>query len=204
MSEPPKIFLDSILARALREYFQKLEARLQLKAPIQVWVAGGMAVNLYTGHRPTNDIDAEFSRRVIIPNDIIVEVSREGEALDRIWFDHNYNPMFALMHEDYQVDAIPVDLGVDDLQIFVLSPSDLILSKIARFSDVDQDDIRALARLVDERAIERRAREALAAYPGSTAMIEYNLRDALAIIREAREQRVAGTSPDDESSVGAG
>jgi hypothetical protein len=197
MSEPPKIFRDSIMARALREYFEKLEARLQLKTPMQVWIAGGMAVNLYTGIRPTDDIDAEFSRRVVIPNDIMVNVSLEGRATDRIWFDHNYNPMFALMHEDYQVDAIPLHFGLVDLEIFVLSPSDLVLSKIGRFSDVDQDDIRSLSRLVDEVEIERRAREALVAYPGSTAMIEYNLRDAIAIIREARAKHAGGNNPGD-------
>ena len=161
---------------------------------MKVWIAGGMAVNLYTGVRTTDDIDAEFSGRVFIPNDIDVEVI-EGNSSRRIWFDYNYNPMFALLHEDYRADAIPLDFGIADFEIYVLTPLDLVLSKIGRFSDIDKEDIVALARLrlVDEREV---AKEALVAYPGSTAMIEYNLRGALAIIRTARHEAALGGPPE--------
>lgn len=72
------------------------------------------------------------------------------------------------MHEDYLDDSIPVDLGVDQIRVYVLSPVDLAVSKIARFADNDKEDIAALVRLgltsADE--IEQRATSALAGYIG--------------------------------------
>lgn len=90
------------------------------------------------------------------------------------------------MHEDYLDDAIPVDLGVDQIRVYVLSPVDLAVSKIARFADNDKEDIAALVRLgltsADE--IERRATDALVGYVGGQAMLEMNLRDAVALARD--------------------
>ena len=59
------LHIESPFARALVEYFRELETRLDLRQPIKAWVAGGMAVNMYTGQRITGDIDAEFSARII-------------------------------------------------------------------------------------------------------------------------------------------
>jgi hypothetical protein len=50
----------------------------------------------------------------------------------------------------------------------VLSPVDLAVSKLARYADPDQEDIKALARagLLDSTELRRRAEEALARYIG--------------------------------------
>jgi hypothetical protein len=72
------------------------------------------------------------------------------------------------MHEDYQNDAIPVDLGLEQLRVRVLSPVDLAVSKIARFAENDKEDIAALVRLGLTNAveIEQRATSAMAGYVG--------------------------------------
>ena len=141
-----------------------------------------MAVHLYTANRVTTDVDAEFGSRVSLPNDLMVEVMLEDGATQVVYLDTNYNSTFALMHEDYLHDSIPVDLGVDQLRVHVLSHVDLAVSKIAHFSDNDKEDIAALVRLgltnADE--IEQRATSALAAYVGGQAMLLLNLRDAVA------------------------
>ncbi|MCY0852690.1 hypothetical protein [Cupriavidus sp. D39] len=81
-----------------------------------------MAVHLYTASRVTTDVDAEFAGRVLLPQDVLVDVVLEDGTPQVIYLDTNYNPTFALMHEDYQEDSIPVDLGLDQIQVRVLSP----------------------------------------------------------------------------------
>lgn len=174
------------LANGLRVLFKQLEQRLSLLRPVNAYLAGGMAVHLYTANRVTSDVDVEFAGRVFLPNDLMVEITLEDGTPQLVYLDTNYNPSFALMHENYQDDAIPVDLGVDQIRLHVLSPVDLAVSKIARFADNDKEDIAALVSLglttADE--IEQRANGALAGYVGGQAMLRLNLRDTLALARE--------------------
>ena len=79
----------------------------------------------------------------------------------------------ALHHEDAYDDSHPMPLpGVDGnvLDVRLLSPLDLAVSKLGRFSGQDRDDIAALARqgLVDPQRLRGRAEEALAGYVGDT------------------------------------
>ena len=39
------------------------------------------------------------------------------------------------MHEDYTKDAVPIEFGLKWLLLYVLSPVDLAVSKIARWAD---------------------------------------------------------------------
>jgi hypothetical protein len=189
MPATPKFHTHTALAAGLRELFRQLEWRLSLRSPVDVYLAGGMAVHLYTANRVTTDVDAEFGSRVLLPNDLMVEVVLENGTRQIVYFDTNYNSAFALMHEDYREDSIALDLGLNQLRIRVLSPADLAVSKIARFADNDKEDIAALVRLgltsADE--IEQRATSALelAGYVGGEAMLRLNLRDAVALARRA-------------------
>jgi hypothetical protein len=106
-----------------------------------------MAVHLYTASRVTTDVDAEFGSRIFIPNDLMVDVTLVDGTQESVYFDTNYNSTFALMHEDYLDDAIPLDLGFEQIRLHILSPVDLAVSKIARFADNDKEDIAALVRL---------------------------------------------------------
>jgi hypothetical protein len=179
------------LADGLRKLFRQLEERIALSKPLAVYLAGGMAVHLYTAKRVTTDVDAEFAGRVFIPNDLMVEITMEDGSPQLIYLDTNYNPTFALMHEDYREDAIPVDLGLEHIQVYVLSPVDLAVSKIARLASNDCEDIQELVRLglttADE--IEQRAKSALVGYVGGQAALLLNLRDAVALARDAETHR---------------
>lgn len=177
---------DTAFSKGLRQLFADLERRLSLRQPLTAYLAGGMAVHLYTGLRVTNDVDVEFTARILIPNDLMVEVSDDAGDPQLIHFDTNYNPMFALLHEDYQQDAVEVPFGLENIRLRVLSPVDLAVSKIARFAPNDQEDIQALVRrgLTSADAIEARGREALTGYIGNLGMVEFNLRDAVALARE--------------------
>lgn len=187
----PTFHSRTALANALQQLLKQLESRLELSRSVNVYLAGGMAVHLYTASRVTTDVDAEFGARLAIPNDVMVEVVLEDGSQQVVYFDTNYNSTFALMHEDYQEDSIPVDLGTDQLRLRVLSPVDLAVSKIARLSDTDKDDIAALVRhgLTDANEIEMRANSALSGYVGGLNMLKLNLRDALLLARKCEAQR---------------
>lgn len=193
MATSRAFYTRTSLADGVRALFKQLEERLSLRSPVNVYLAGGMAVHLYTGSRVTTDVDAEFGGRVYLPNDLMVEVNLEDGTQQVVYLDTNYNSSFALMHEDYLDDSIPVDLGVGQLRVHVLSPVDLAVSKIARFADNDKEDIADLVRLgltsADE--IEHRATNALAGYVGGQAMLKLNLRDALALARAVENERMA-------------
>lgn len=190
----PGFHLDTAFAKGLRELFVQVEDRLALKRPVTAYLAGGMAVHLYTGKRVTKDADVEFSARVLVPNDLAVRVQDDDGVVKLLHVDTNYNPMFSLLHQDYQQDALEVDLGLIHLRLFVLRPVDLAVSKIARFAPIDREDIQDLvaAGLVTSSEIDVRGREALEGYIGNVSAVSLNLRDAVAMARNI--EQAAGAS----------
>ena len=177
MVRPVEFSLDTDLARGLKTLVETLEARIGLRDPIKMFIAGGMAAHLYTGLRVTTDVDAEFSKRILLPSDLIVETA--GGTM--LYVDASYNSTFALMHEDYLDDALPVPLGTDLIEVYMLSPIDLVISKIARFAGPDAEDIAGVISRFHIRAeaIQQRAEEALGGYVGNTDYLRMNLREVL-------------------------
>lgn len=194
MRAPPPFHMHTALAQGLKALLRQLEERLALQSPLKVFLAGGMAVHLYTASRVTTDVDAEFGSRVFLPSDLVVDVRLEDGTRELLYFDTNYNATFALMHEDYLDDAIALDMGVPQIRLYVLSPLDLAVSKIARFADNDKEDIAGLVRLglTTANEIEQRATQAMAGYVGGLPMLRLNLRDAVALARQAEAERGAG------------
>lgn len=100
------------LAAALAEVLDKIDRAMRAGdyhgAPILMYLAGGLAVNYYCGSRYTGNIDASFSRRVLLSENELTAAYRRAEGKAAIlYFDSNYNPTFALMHPDYQNDSRP-------------------------------------------------------------------------------------------------
>lgn len=150
-------------------------------APIDMFLAGGVAVNHYCGVRFTADVDASFSRRVLVPADeLVFDYQDEQGVRQVIHFDAQYNPTFALMHEDFQEDAVEWE-GIGNerrlVRLRVLSPVDLAVSKLARFASHDQEDILALARegLITSEGLRERAEQAIGYYVGNTSMVQQSL-----------------------------
>lgn len=148
--------------------------------PIKLYVAGGAALHLYTGGRVSADIDGMFSRRVVIDDDLEVSY-RDPDGRARIlYLDRNYNDTLGLMHEDAYKDSRRLDLpGLDGkvVEVRLLSPLDLAVSKLARFSDQDREDIRqlAVAGLIDAKSMRARAEGALKAYVGDTRSVQTSI-----------------------------
>jgi hypothetical protein len=163
--------------------------------PVRMYVAGGAAMHFYTGERVSEDIDATFSRRLALPEDLEVAYRDADGAARLLYFDRQYNDTFALLHPDAHDDAVPLALpGVDAqvIEVRLLSPLDLAVSKIGRLSDTDRSDISALARhgLIGKNALRERAGEAAGGYVGDLDRLRNSIDIAVRIVEDA--ERVAG------------
>lgn len=172
------------LVEALRAMLDRMDAALRSTGyrddPIAMYIAGGVAVNHWCGTRYTADVDASFSRRILLPKDLTISYRTRDGTEAFIFFDHNYNTSFALLHERFEDDSIEWS-GIGNerrlVQARVLSPLDLAVSKISRFSEQDQEDIVALARETKftPEQLSQRANEALANYVGDVRPVRQSI-----------------------------
>ncbi len=172
---------------------QALEGSVKRGLPLKMYVAGGAAMYLYTGVRVSEDIDAVFSQRIALPKDLEVSYLDDGGAARLLYFDYQYNDTLGLMHEDAHDDSVILSLkGIDAgiVEVRLLSPLDLAVSKIGRLADHDRDDIAILAKhgLVRSGPLRRRAEEALAGYVGDTQRLRNSIDIACQIAESARVQ----------------
>jgi hypothetical protein len=162
--------------------------------PVRMYVAGGAALYLVTGVRVSEDIDATFSRRLVLGEDIEVSYRDPDGGARLLYLDRNYNDTLGLLHQDAYADSLPVRIpGIDAarIQVRILSPLDLALTKIARFSEQDRADIELLARegLIDAKALRRRAEEALQGYVGALDSVRTSIALACRLVEAAAQPR---------------
>lgn len=197
---------DPAYWQAFAELMSRIEAALgSYKGPaIPVYVAGGAASHLYTGSHLSADVDATLGRRLLLPDDLQV-MYRTGDGKHRtLYFDRQYNDTLGLLHEDAHADSVWIDVpGVNRkrLEVRLLSPTDLAVSKLARFADPDREDIKALARagLLSSRDLRKRALEALAGYVGRVNDVRISIDQACRMVeasstRRASRRRSPGSS----------
>jgi hypothetical protein len=185
---------------AFRIIVSRIEGSLKtagpkLTEPLKMYVAGGAALHFYTGARISEDIDATFSKRVILPQDLEVTYRDRDGTPRLLYFDRQYNDALGLLHENADLDSIPLNLQSVDSSIVdvrLLSPLDLAVSKLSRFEEEDQKDIRSLseAGLLNVNDFRERAEEALVGYVGASNRVQLSIKLACAIIKDA-----APTSP---------
>ena len=145
--------------------------------PVRMYVAGGIAAHFYTASRMTDDVDAVFSHRMLLPEDLDVSYRDLDGRARLLYFDRQYNDTFGLMHEDAHRDSLPLAVAGVDPKVFevrLLAPVDLAVSKIARFAAHDQEDIKSLAAhgLLNSRSLRKRAEDALSYYVGNSARVK--------------------------------
>jgi hypothetical protein len=165
--------------------------------PIRMYVAGGAALHLYTGERVSRDIDATFSHRIALPENLEVAYRDADGAARLLYFDRQYNDTLGLLHEDACDDSVPLVLeGIDSsvLEVRLLSALDLAVSKIGRFSSQDRDDIATLARhkLISSSALRQRAEDALGGYVGETTRVQGSIELAVRIVADIEARRGKG------------
>ena len=179
------------LAMRIAETLKEVPAA---ELPIKMFVAGGAALHFYTGERVSRDIDAVFSHRVALPEDLEISFKDADGAARLLYFDRQYNDTLSLMHEDAQDDSLPLSLeGIDArvLDVRLLAPLDLAVSKISRFSEQDRADIASLARHQPFRStdLRRRAQEALSGYVGDLDRVNGSIDLACRIVEDMARRR---------------
>ncbi len=163
--------------------------------PIRMFVAGGAALHFYTGARVSEDVDAVFSRRIALPDNLEVAYRDADGAARLLYFDRQYNDTLGLLHEDAHEDSVPLSIeGIDPkiLDVRLLAPVDLAISKVGRFAEHDRDDIAALASrgLIDARSFRKRAEEAATAYIGDTARLQGSIEMACHLIEDVKRRDI--------------
>jgi hypothetical protein len=162
------------LTQALSQLLDQMDASIRKGGydglPITMYLVGGMAVNFYCGSRYTEDVDAFYNRRLHMGPCEVNYRHRDGNP-SFLYLDNNYNPTFGLLHADHDRDAVEwTGIGNEKrkLQLYVLSPVDLAVTKISRYSIQDREDILALssAGLFSADQLRNRATEALRDYVG--------------------------------------
>lgn len=183
---------------AFRQIVARIAATLkevpESALPIKMFVAGGAALHFYTGERVSRDIDAVFSHRIALPDDLEIAYRDADGAARILYFDRQYSDTLSLMHEDAQDDSIPLPLeGIEAgvLEVRLLAPLDLAVSKIGRFTERDRGDIASLARyqLIGSAALRLRAQEALACYVGSLDRVRGSIESAFRIVEDIEGRR---------------
>ena len=197
MRQPSKA-ADPAFIKALAEIAARIAGPLaeldSTRLPIRMYLAGGAAVHYYAGGRASADVDAVFSARMLLPEDLDVNYIDAHGKHRLLYFDRQYNDALALTHENAQDDSVPLTiLGVDPrvLEIRALSPVDLAVSKIGRFEDHDRGDIETLARagLITADEVRRRANEALDYYVGGKDKVRTSIDLACRIIEASAPPR---------------
>lgn len=112
-----------------------------IQLPVKAYITGGCAVHFYTGSRVSDDMDLILSHNVRIPQDLSVVWLDEHQTIHQVSYDYKYNPTLGLLHEDFE-DRAKLIKNIDGkFEIYLLSPIDLIITKISRYAPNDEEDI---------------------------------------------------------------
>lgn len=196
-SSLPALRPDPEYLKAFAQIMSRIERALGPKRPakpVVVCVAGGAAMHFYVGGRFSEDIDAKIMARVIVdPQDLQVTYRGEDGHTRLLYFDTQYSDSFALFHHDAYEDARAINVkGIEPrrLEVRLLTPLDLAVSKISRFSEQDQNDIRTLAEagLIDAESLRRRAEAALPDYVGNMDRIKTSIDLACRFVAAAQKK----------------
>jgi hypothetical protein len=191
----PKIKAQDAYLKAFTEVVSRIQQTLRGSRPdafpIRMVVAGGAALHLLTGARVSEDVDAVFSKRVLFNEEIEVSYRDPDGRARLLYLDRNYNDTLGLLHEDAHEDARPIDIpGIDKklIDVRVLAPIDLAVSRLSRFADQDREDILLLARegLIDPVSLRKRAEQALGGYVGDLNSVRNSIAIACRLIEPAR------------------
>lgn len=178
----------------LQEHLRLLSDRVGLSqrtgTPIRAYLAGGFAVNYWTGDRMSDDVDIKWSHRIPIPPDMqIFEVPSSSSNNESfiVTFDGSFNDTLGSFPPEWEAASKKIgEFGA--IELHVINPLDLAVSKVGRFQDNDKNDIKLLAELhrftPDE--FEQRCREALDYYVGNATFVVHNARDAKEIVERAQ------------------
>lgn len=134
-----KSFTEAIMQ--MMEEIAKCIPDVHKQAPVKAYLTGGSAVHFYSNKRVSDDVDIIMQYAVVIPDDLFIVWINEDGLLEEVHYDYTYNSTFGLLQEDYEDRATHLVTINDKFEINLLSPEDLIISKLVRFASKDEEDI---------------------------------------------------------------
>ncbi len=151
------IYSNSPITIAILKLFQELENYISKNhknlpnGAVKAFIFGGCAFHIHTNARGSNDIDAEIQAiQQLKKHDIVVFLeNNDVEYLDdnnletNLEFDRSFNTSLASVDPDYIERAIPL-VANSIVEVYLVSGLDLAISKLARLSDRDIEDIKEL------------------------------------------------------------
>ncbi len=158
-------------------------------------LVGGVAVYIHvTTHarqlsgeaRYSDDLDIEFGSRMTIPDDIQVLFKDDAGTERTIVLDRNYTSAIALLHPDAFNESTAFMVSANKrLNLRLITPLDLAVTKVGRFLDHDQHDLKLLAKagLLNADRFRSRAIEALDYYATDPTHVKMNIEEGVDLIR---------------------
>jgi len=151
------IYSNSPITIAILKLFQELENYVSKNhknlpnGAVKAFIFGGCAFHIHTNARGSNDIDAEIQAiQQLKKHDIVLFLeNNDVEYLDdnnletNLEFDRSFNTSLASVDPDYPERAIPL-VANSIVEVYLVSGLDLAISKLARLSDRDIEDIKEL------------------------------------------------------------
>jgi hypothetical protein len=133
------------------------------QTPVKAYLTGGGAVHYYCNSRVSDDVDLIMQYTVKIPEDLFVVWLNEEGTLEQVHYDYTYNSTFGLLHEEYEDRAVHMITIEEKFEIYLLSPEDLIISKLIRFAQNDEEDIQNIIKTgkVDKKLLYELAKDAI-------------------------------------------
>ena len=152
------------------------------QTPVKAYLTGGGAVHYYCNSRVSDDVDLIMQYTVKIPEDLFVVWLNEEGTLEQVHYDYTYNSTFGLFHEDYEDRAVHMVTIDDKFEIYLLSPEDLIISKLIRFAQNDEEDIQNIIKAgnVNKNLLNELAKDAISVGVGfQKNFVEINLEQVM-------------------------
>ena len=150
---PVTSFTDAIFS-LLGRFGDELKAREAPEHSVKAYIFGGCAVHLYSSARVSSDLDLETMTEALTSvalreameeaGFVLVQKNAEEEP-DLLELDLTYNTTLGPLHEDFEERARELEArSGSPLVVMLPAPEDLALSKLARLSEVDVQDILTL------------------------------------------------------------
>jgi hypothetical protein len=191
-----KVDLESEYGRAFAEVVKRVQLALGASLPVSMQVAGGAALHLLTGERGPAELEAAFSRKVRLDEEIAVAYRDADGRARLLYLERGGTAPPGLLHAQAGADSSELEIpGLDRgrLEVRVLTPLDLAVSQLARFEDLDREAIETLAKrgLIDAASLRRRAHEALGGFAGDPEPVLTSIEVACRLVDAVSPPRAA-------------
>ncbi len=159
----------------LFDFIEELDKELTEK--IRITAVGGTAMTLLDLKNSTRDVDFESSSKNEKALLKAKETLNPGFEIDLFW---NGLIFAQQLPDDYNEKAIPIK-EFEHIELFALSPLDIVVSKIARFNERDEQDIKAC---IQKASITKEQLKERASQLGLTAITAEDFRYHLTLVLE--------------------